>query len=550
MGRIVHLPPTPDSGAVFDMIRIENLTYAYPDMAHPVLDNISLEISSGKLVLVTGASGSGKSTLLRCINGLVPHFTGGTITGQVHVEGQNPIQQGPQALAHDVGFVFQEPEMQFVYHCVEDEIAFVLENAGMPRKEMQLRVSNVLETLQITEIRERRISEISGGEKQLVAIASALVSLPRVLVLDEPTSQLDPTAAAEILEVILRIKSELGITILISEHRLERLLGSVDCMAHLQPGGKIDFGAPRDVLKKMNQAPPLITISRRLGISPLPLTTEEFPRDLLKNSPAKKERTGKNAIQQNKIPTIATENLSVTLKDHQILDALSLKLYPGETLALVGPNGSGKTTLLRAILGLVNSDGRRKLFGREMEKMNLPEIIQHIGYLPQNPNDLLFAESVLEELAITCKNHNQIRDSEYLLDYLSSFGLADKAQTYPRDLSVGERQRTALAAITVHHPEIVFLDEPTRGMDYENKDELAKLMKEWRDANRTILLITHDIEFAARVADRVAILEDGRLVFTGSPRIGFNRFPSYRTQTARLFPEKGWIVPSDVKTWE
>jgi energy-coupling factor transport system ATP-binding protein len=468
----------------------------------------------------------------------------------VHVEGQNPIQQGPQALAHDVGFVFQEPEMQFVYHCVEDEIAFVLENAGMPRKEMQLRVSNVLETLQITEIRERRISEISGGEKQLVAIASALVSLPRVLVLDEPTSQLDPTAAAEILEVILRIKSELGITILISEHRLERLLGSVDCMAHLQPGGKIDFGAPRDVLKKMNQAPPLITISRRLGISALPLTTEEFPRDLLKNSPAKKERTGKNAIQQNKIPTIATENLSVTLKDHQILDALSLKLYPGETLALVGPNGSGKTTLLRAILGLVNSDGRRKLFGREMEKMNLPEIIQHIGYLPQNPNDLLFAESVLEELAITCKNHNQIRDSEYLLDYLSSFGLADKAQTYPRDLSVGERQRTALAAITVHHPEIVFLDEPTRGMDYENKDELAKLMKEWRDANRTILLITHDIEFAARVADRVAILEDGRLVFTGSPRIGFNRFPSYRTQTARLFPEKGWIVPSDVKTWE
>lgn len=447
-------------------------------------------------------------------------------------------------MASNVGFVFQEPEAQFVFDIVEDEIAFGLENAGIPREKILSRMNDTIHQLNLEDIRHKQLNEISGGEKQKVAIASALVREPQVLILDEPTSQLDPAGANELLDYITKLKKDLQLTVLISEHRLERLLPFADYIAHLTQNREVLFGTPQEIIPEMNQVPPVILIARQLKISPLPLSVNNFPKEKL---PQQIPSMQKRVYERSSIPEYPLEvhNLSAILNKQKILRQINLRLSKGEILVLIGNNGAGKTTLLRSVLGLTPVEGQRKLNGKDMDKMSLFEIIQVIGYLPQNPNDLLFAESVKEELMITLKNHSiQISDSD-LSAFLSQFGLNHVKDRYPRNLSVGERQRTALAAITIHKPEIVFLDEPTRGMDYEAKDSLSDFLRGWRDANKAILLITHDIEFAAGIADRVVILEDGQILFDGSPNKAFSSFPSYQTQTSRLFPDTEWITPRD-----
>jgi energy-coupling factor transport system ATP-binding protein len=551
-------------------INLENLSFQYPGSDHWVLKNISLNIPPGSLTLVTGASGSGKSTFLRCFNGLVPHFSGGIISGKINVHGFDPIKDGPKAMASKVGFVFQEPESQFVYQKVEDEIAFVLENLGIPRHRMGQQVDSVLSAMGLSHIRTRKIENISGGEKQLVAIASALVARPRLLILDEPTSQLDPIAAGRVLDHLLSIKNEMGLTVLISEHRLERLLGYADQIAFLADGGVLHFGAPAEILPEMDQVPPVVRISQKLALTPYPLTvdaidqqqlqasfpTESFLENQITKPPTADELPGEfsgefsdelsGELSGESSPAIKLAGFSVQQGETTIIQDLNFQLQKGEILTLMGPNGAGKTTLLRAILGLIPAKGDRVLFGRDMAELTISDIIEDVAYLPQDPNDLLFAETVREELEITLKNHGLPINPDRLSQFLSEFDLAQKENAYPRDLSVGERQRTALAAITVHQPRVIFLDEPTRGMDYRNKESLARTLKTWRQAGVAILLVTHDTEFAATLSDRVAVLEEGQCIFYGSPQVVFTKFPQYRTQTATLFPAMNWIVPDDI----
>lgn len=527
------------------MISIKALSYQYPLSSQKALNGVTLEIPPGTLTLVTGASGSGKSTLLRCINGLVPHFTGGVISGQVCVFGSDPVTEGVEVMAGKVGFVFQEPEAQFVFDTVEDEIAFSLENLGISKEDMDQRISEVLAELHLSELRYRRINEISGGEQQKVAIASALVMRPRVLILDEPTSQLDPQSADQLLKFILELKTRLNLTILISEHRLERLLPYANLMVNLSADQTIHFGKPQHVLEKMNGVPPIIEIAKKLAVSPLPLTTETFPIEILKATSAGKAIFPITSTDKQEL-VLSIQNLSTSLDDRLILKDINIDIYPGETLVLMGLNGAGKTTLLRSILKLIPSTGTAVLEGGEMNNMRFSQIIQKIAYLPQNPNDLLFAESIIDELKITLKNHNLEANDTGLFTFLGNFGLTDKAHRYPRDLSVGERQRTALAAITVHDPAIIFLDEPTRGLDYAAKKALSVLFHQWRQQNKALLIVTHDVEFAAHLADRVVILEEGKVIFDGSPQEGLSAFPAFQTQTAQLFPGTGWITPDDI----
>ena len=529
------------------MIKINALSFQYPQSSHKVLDNVSLEIPPGTLTLVTGASGSGKSTLLRCINGLVPHFSGGTISGQIQVFGFDPIHEGVEVLANIVSFVFQEPEAQFIFDVVEDEIAFSLENLGVSRSEMGLRIDEVLHQLHLQDLRYRKINHISGGEQQKVAIASALVTRPKVLILDEPTSQLDPTAADEVLKLILELRSQLNLTVLISEHRLERLLPYVDRMINLTSSQTVTYGLPQDVLHSMVQVPPIIEIAQKLGVSPLPLAPEAFPNLPAGKFPSVSSQSQRTPIEKPET-LLSIQLLSTSFGDQQILKDITLDIHKGEILVMMGPNGAGKTTVLRSILQMIPSSGNVIYRDVHLENMGFSEIIQHIAYLPQNPNDLLFAETIIDELKITLKNHSRDINKDNLCEFLGHFGLEDKGGRYPRDLSVGERQRTALAAITVHNPEIIFLDEPTRGLDYQAKKALSGLFQHWRKHRKAIIVVTHDIEFAAQLADRVAILERGKLVFSGSPITAFTTFPAYQTQTARLFPGTGWIVPEDVVT--
>ncbi|MFY9157878.1 MAG: ABC transporter ATP-binding protein [Brevefilum fermentans] len=527
------------------MIKFTDLTFRYSLRSQAVFEDVNFEIIPGTLTLVTGASGSGKSTLLRCINGLVPHFSGGIIAGKIQVFGSDPIAEGVEVMAHKVGFVFQEPESQFVFDVIEDEIAFSLENAGVPRQEMERRIQEVLQMVRLSPLRKKNLSEISGGEQQKVAIASALVTQPLVLILDEPTSQLDPISADEVLKFVIELKNHLNLTVLISEHRLERLLPYTDMILNLNAERRAIIGKPQEILPLMDQVPPIVEIAQRLKFSPLPLTPATFPQVRLAHKPI--NQIEKHCKPQDSQPAcLEIDGLSARLNDQLILNDVSFNLHRGEILVLMGPNGAGKTTLLRSVLKMIPHSGKVTLMGADTDNLQFAEIIQEIAYLPQNPNDLLFAESVIDELKITLKNHGKDAEGLDFYVFLKSFDLGHLGDQYPRDLSVGERQRTALAAVTVHDPRIIFLDEPTRGMDYDAKKRLNFLFHHWRQLGKAILLVTHDVEFAARLADRVVILENGNLMFCGAPRTAFTEFPAYQTQTARVFTDTGWITPDDI----
>lgn len=536
------------------MIQIDRLTYTYPGSDEHALRNVSLEISEGEFVLVAGPSGSGKSTLLRCFNGLVPHFTGGNVAGSITVAGHQPVAEGPQALSSVVGFVFQDPESQFVVDRVEDEIAFALENAAVPRTEMRLRVEEVLHLLDLVSLRDRPLDTLSGGEKQRVAIATALAFRPRVLALDEPTSQLDPQAAEDVLQALVRLNQDLSLTIVVAEHRLERVLPFVDRMVYLPDSGNdVLAGPPRQVLGQMALTPPMITLAKELEWEPLPLTVKEGRRmaarsryrDCLPRTGAQSRARG-SGESPGAAPQIAVHDLRFAYNGTSVLRGIDLEIAPGELVALMGRNGSGKTTLLKCIVGLL-MPGRGEIRMRDRSLIGQPtaEICRNVGYLPQDPGDLLFADTAIDELQITLRNHGLSQhpplEPSALMKRLE---LQDVAYRYPRDLSAGQRQRVALGAVTVTRPRLLLLDEPTRGLDYPAKRGLVRLLREWQAEGTSILLVTHDVELVAQAADRVLLLSQGEIIADAPPEV-LTASPLFSPQVARLFPGTGWLTADD-----
>lgn len=539
------------------MIQLEHLTYCYPGATHPALKDISLELPEGQLILLIGPSGAGKSTLLRCLNGLVPHFSGGVLSGRVRVAGLDPVAATPQLLSQQVGFVFQDPEAQFVTDQVEDEIAFALENAAMPPQAMRVRVEETLDLLGLTPLRDRSLQQLSGGERQRVAIAAALALRPKLLVLDEPTSQLDPKSAEDVLNALVRLNHDLGLTIILAEHRLERVLPFVDSVISLPAadGGALLYADTLAAMQAVELVPPLVAVGKALGWQPLPLTVKEglrFSRPWL----AAQRQAGtvlplqRRESQRPGEPTLRARGLRVRFRQQEILRGVDLSLWPGEIVVLMGRNGAGKTTLLRTLVGLLRpwagdvSIGSRPNTGR-----TVAEICRQVGYLPQDPNSLLFAESVQDELLVTLQNHQgagALQQEGFPSQLLARLGLADKAAAYPRDLSVGERQRVALAAVTVTQPATLLLDEPTRGLDYRAKLALEQLLRGWRDDGTAILVVTHDVELAAAIADRVILMSQGEIIAEGPPTEVMATSPLFAPQIARLFPESGWLTAEDV----
>jgi len=529
------------------MISFERVSYSYPDAAHPALNDISFVLPEGEITLITGPSGSGKSTLLRCINGLVPHFSGGTLEGNISVCGLNPVAASPRVMSGYVGFVFQDPETQFVMDRVEAEIVFAMENAALPRAEMRDRVQEVMRLLGLTALRTRSIDTLSGGEKQRVAIAAALALHPRVLVLDEPTSQLAPESAHEVLSVVARLNAALGITVLLAEHRLERILPFTHRMLHMRGAGEgVLVGLPREVLSQISQTPPLVGLAKALAWNPLPLTVEEgrmFSREIVVG-----ESFPDAADVSCHQPLVEAKALSVAYGNRPALRSVSLALCPGEVVALMGDNGAGKTTLLKCLIGLMRpSSGLVKVSGHDIAGQEVADICRDVGYLPQDPNALLFADTVEEELHITLRNHGiALQDAPVSpQNLLERLGLLDKSHTYPRDLSVGERQRVALGAILITQPKVLLLDEPTRGLDYQAKDALSRLLRLWREEGLSVLLVTHDVEFASAIADRVLLMRDGEIKVQGTAAEVLSISSQYATQISRLFPGTGWLTLED-----
>jgi energy-coupling factor transporter ATP-binding protein EcfA2 len=544
------------------MIQFRHVTYTYPESQEPALNDISLCLPEATFTLVVGPSGAGKSTLLRCVNGLVPHFSGGAIEGAITIDGLDPVQVAPQVMSRHVGFVFQDPEAQFVMDRVEDEIAFALENAALPLQEMRVRVEEVLALLDLTLLRDRRLETLSGGERQRVAIAAALALRPRVLVLDEPTSQLDPQSAEDVLQALVRLNSDLGLTVLLAEHRLERVLPFADTLVYLpRAGASVLSGPPREVLHRMDLVPPLVTLGKALGWDPLPLTVKEGLRfsaphwscrphrfsgpQQIGNSVAKRTRRKAPSDQ----PYLQARALEVAYGGKVALHGLDIDVWPGEIVLLMGRNGAGKTTLLRSIVGLAQPRrGTIQVAGQDIAGRSVADVCQQVGYLPQDPNALLFADTVFEELMTTLRNHGLEDEADHPTDpegLLLRLGLARHTGAYPRDLSAGERQRVALGAITVTQPKGLLLDEPTRGLDYAAKAALLRLLRGWRDEGVAILLVTHDVELAAEAADRVLLMSRGQIIAAGDPSEVLGASPVFAPQTARLFPGTGWLTPED-----
>jgi len=554
------------------MISFQHVTYRYPQPAGsqpaaPALDDLSVQIDEGELILVIGPSGAGKSTFLRCLNGLTPHFYGGQLSGQVQVAGRDPVALGPQGMAHAVGMVFQDPETQFVADQVEDELVFGMENQALPPALMRKRVEEVLDQLTIAHLRGRRMSTLSGGEKQRVAIASVLTMNPDVLVLDEPTSQLDPQSAEEVLVAIRRLNEDLGLTVILAEHRLERVVQFVDRVLCLPgPGGQTLLDDPRTVMAAVDLNPPLASLGKAKGWQPLPLTVKQARRFLprgrsslaMERSAAAESATlaadgARRAAQPAAAtPALATvEGVSFDYRGHPALRGVSFALQPGEVVALMGRNGSGKSTLLKLLAGL-HKPGRGSVrltrAGQEIldtRSAPLEEIVRLVGYVPQNPGALLFKDTVLEELAFTRQGHKLPPDPAADRALLARLGLAGQAERYPRDLSSGQRQRVALAAILVAEPALLLLDEPTRGLDYAQKEALSAILLEQRRLGRAVLLATHDVELAARCADRVLLLGDGQVVVDGPTRQVMTGSLIFASQVNKLYRDPRYLVVED-----
>jgi energy-coupling factor transport system ATP-binding protein len=536
------------------MIRFDRLTYRYAGSESPILEDLSFEIGEGEFLLVMGPSGAGKSTLLRCLNGLVPHFYGGTIAGQTLVAGRNPIELGPKGMADAVGFVLQDPETQFVVDKVEDELAFALENQGQDPIVMRKRVEEVLDQLNIAHLRQRSVNTLSGGERQRVAIAAVMTLQPRLLVLDEPTSQLDPQGAEEVLDTLVKLNHDLGLTIVLSEHRLERVVQYADRILYLPGGGETPIlDGPRAVLQQVDLAPPLVRLAKSLGWSPLPLTIKEgrrFARQMAGDG-LQGVAVATPYGPRSTAGAVSVHELGFAYNGHPALQNISLSVRQGEFVALMGRNGSGKTTLLKHLVGLLKPDrGRVEIAAlgapgwMDTRQVDVEELIRVVGYVPQNPNALLFSDTVRQELDFTRRGHGLPAGDYGAL--FAMLGLSAHTDHYPRDLSVGERQRVALASILVAEPQILLLDEPTRGLDYRQKEALIAFLQQEKTRGRTIIMATHDVELVAQCADRVILLGEGQVVVDGPARQVMSESLVFASQINKLFRDPALLTVEDV----
>ena len=484
------------------MIDYRHVGFAYPE-GPTVLHDVELEVAAGEILLVAGSSGSGKSTLLRAANGLVPHATGGRFSGEVVAFGRSTLAYPPRALADVIGFVHQDPEAQFVVDQVEADLAFVLENLGTDEASMRRRVEEVLDALDIAHLRHRSPASLSGGERQRCAIAGALAAAPSALVLDEPTSQLDPQGAEDVLAAIARLNDDLGTTVLLAEHRLERAAPLAD-RAVLVVDGRVlgPPAAPGDVLATYAGAPSVTRLGRLLGWQPPPLTVKDArsrPR------PPLPERPRESAVEAPGDVLVAARELVVQLGGRRVVDGVDLEVREGEVVALLGRNGAGKTTLLRALATLQAIAGGRV------------ESAGPTAYVPQDPNSLLFAPTVRRELEQTLRLLGR-HDEGQVERWLARLHLDGLAERHPRSLSGGERQRVAVAAVAVGGADVLLLDEPTRGMDAASRTALESAVRDHAAAGGAVVLATHDIELAARSATRAVVLGDGQVVAAGPAR--------------------------------
>jgi energy-coupling factor transport system ATP-binding protein len=526
------------------LVRIESLGYRYPGADGECLRDVDLEVQPGELVVLAGRSGSGKTTLLRACCGLVPHYHGGTVSGEIRIAGLDARDHGPAELGGAVGMVAQDPETQVVSTTVRGELELPLQMRGEPAAATARAVEEVALALAIPQLLDRTVDTLSGGELQRVALAAALVGRPRLALLDEPTSQLDPVAGDELIGLLRRLNEEWGMAVLLAEHRLERCLTAADRVLAMAAGRIAFDGTPEGFLDwALHDGGALATPAARLfelaGLQPPPVGVKRA-RAALRRAGAEPEaeaarpgdENGARRTNEAEIsdPVLRVRDLWVELDagdgGRDVLRGLNVQVHAGERVALMGRNGAGKTTLLRAAAGRLEP-----VRGRIAAERGC-------ALLPQSPGDLVIRERVAEELPGDAGRRA-----------LATVGLEWATEADPRDLSGGERQRLALAIVMAGRdahgglPGLVCLDEPTRGMDRVHKDELAVWAGELARQGAAVLIATHDVEFAASFASRVIMLGDGDLIADGPVEEILSGGWYFATEVARILGVGGAISP-------
>lgn len=524
------------------MITFDHVTFGYTENAPPVFADVSFHVEEGELCLVVGPTGTGKSTLLGCVNGLVPHFTGGIASGRVTVAGRNVADSGPAQLADVVGYVPQDPLSGFVTDEVELELAYTMEQLGLSDTTMRKRVTEIVDLLSLGELRSRTLTTLSAGQRQRVAIGAALTAGPRILVLDEPTSALDPGAAEDVLSALHRLVHDLGITVLLAEHRLERVVQYADS-ALLLRGQIVQHGGVAEVLESSPVAPPVVRLGRELGWRPLPVSIRDARRQ------ARALRDELSSLSPSEVTPIAGDEvvharrITVDYPGVRAVNELDLSAIRGERLVIMGRNGSGKSSLLWALQGTgERSGGDLTVAGADPAEVKPPQRRTLAGLVPSEPTDLLYCESVDAECAAADSSaQSPAGTARKILDDLVDDIAGDQ---HPRDLSEGQRLALALAVTLVAAPPVLLLDEPTRGLDYPAKAALARRLRSLSDAGHLIVVTTHDVEFVAEFASRVVIMSDGETVADGPARDVISASPMFAPQVAKILP--GWLTVDEV----
>lgn len=530
-----------------EILSIKDLTFSYPNKENFALQNVNLSINSGDFVVVCGQSGSGKTTLLRMLKKeIAPH---GEKQGAVYYKGEDVEKLDDKISAQKIGFVFQKPDQQIVTDKVWHELAFGLESLGYDSDYIRLRVGEMANYFGITSLFRKKTTELSGGQKQLMNLASVMAMSPDVIILDEPTSQLDPITANDFITTLKKINDELGLTVIIIEHRLQEVFPIADKVAVMEDGKVICYDTPRNVCEKLSNHPmsqgfpSAVRIWQKSGSKgECPLTVKE----------------GRNFINLNfserKLPlrnTIPNTEDIITLKDvffryekggNDILSGTNLSIKKGEHFCILGGNGSGKTTTLKILAGLLKPyRGKVIIDNNKMTKKTTADFNRlGVAMLPQNPESVFLKSRVIDDYTELCKIKG-IEKSAYedkINSVAEKLGIKDLLENHPYDLSGGEIQKCALGKVLISKPKILLLDEPTKGVDAYSKLSLCKILQEIKFEGVTIITVTHDVEFASIVADRCGLFFDGEVLSSLVPQEFFSKNNFYTTASSRISRDK------------
>ena len=554
------------------MISFRDFSFWYPEASEPTVRSVTLDIDEGDFALLVGCTGSGKSTVLRAVNGLVPHFTGGHVEGEVTAAGRSPRMSPPREFADAVGVVGQDPLAGFVTDTVEEELAYGMEQLAMAPQVMRRRVEEILDLMGIAQLRNRALRTLSGGEQQRVALGSVLTTSPRLLVLDEPTSALDPAAAEEALAAILRLVHDLGVTVLAAEHRLERVVEYADALVVVSDA-TVRGGRPQEMLHHTALAPPVVHLGRLAGWDPLPLSVRDARRvagplrhrlsgvqPLAAHSPVAVPSVSRPPASRSGLllpPTsrapggpedgLVVSSLTVRYGDTVALRSVDMVAEPGKVLAVMGRNGSGKSTLLWAVQGSARrSAGGVSVAGSDPATLTRSEASRLVALVPQQAGDLLYHDSVDAECVAA--DHAAAAAAGAARDILERLfdGPALSGATHPRDLSDGQRLGLALAVQLVSRPRVLLLDEPTRGLDYGAKAHLSAVLTDLAAAGCVVVVATHDVEFVAQSADQVLVLADGQVVSSAPTSEALAGSPIFAPQVAKVLAPQPWLTVDQV----